>query len=268
MDSGVWLAFTRGMPRPTGLTSAAGALRYWERRQEIVANNLANTSTDGFKGDRGYARLVGTGTAGESTVVQSAVDQSAGTLRETHNPLDLALQSGGFFVVQPRAGQGAAGKSAAGQAAAGERWTRAGSFQLDANRQLVDADGAAVLGTTGPITVPPDTTVSVGPDGTVRASGADGGSRVVAQLRVERAPAGASLAHDGATRFVPDPARQSVPPAERRVRQGFVEESNVTPIGALVDMIAVQRAYASVQKAVTTIDAVRGVATSELGKPV
>ncbi|HEY0777627.1 MAG TPA: flagellar hook-basal body protein [Gemmatirosa sp.] len=256
------------MPRPTGLTSAAGALRYWERRQEIVANNLANTATDGFKGDRGYARLVGAGTAGESTVVQSAVDQSAGSLRETHNPLDVALQSGGFFVVQPAGGQAAGGQGAGGQGAAAERWTRAGSFQLDANRQLVDADGAAVLGTTGPITVPPNTTVSVGVDGTVRASGPSAGDRVIGQLRIERAPAGASLAHDGATRFIPDAARETVPPADRRVRQGFVEESNVTPIGAMVDMIAVQRAYASVQKAVSTIDAVRGIATSELGKPV
>ena len=256
------------MPRPTGLTSAAGALRYWERRQEIVANNLANTSTDGFKGDRGFARLVGAGTAGESTTVQSAVDLSAGTLRETHNPLDVALQSGGFFVVQTANGQGAAG-----QGAAGERWTRAGSFQLDANRQLVDADGSAVLGTAGPITVPPNTTVSISTDGAVRAigtgaAGADASARVIGQLRIERAAAGASLAHDGATRFVPDAARQPVPAADVRVRQGYVEESNVTPVAALVDMIAVQRAYASVQKAVTPIDAVRGLAASELGKPV
>ena len=246
------------MPRPTGLTSAAGALRYWERRQEILANNLANTSTDGFKGDRGYARLVGAGTTGESTVAQSTVDQTAGTLRETHNPLDVALQSNGYFVVQTPNGTGAAG----------ERWTRAGSFQLDANRQLVDADGSPVLGTAGPITIPPNTTVAIGTDGTVRAMDASGGDRAVGQLRIERAPAGASLAHDGATRFLPDSGRAPVAAADRRVRQGYVEESNVTPIGAMVDMIAVQRAYASVQKAVSTIDAVRGVATSELGKPV
>lgn len=245
------------MPRPTGLTSAAGALRYWERRQELVANNLANVSTDGFKGDRGFARLVGAGTVGESATVQSAVDLRAGSLRETHNPLDVALQSDGFFVVQSSAAPGATG----------ERWTRAGSFQLDANRQLVTPDGSPVLGTAGPITVPPDATVSIGVDGTVHATG-PAGDRPIGQLRIERAPAGATLAHDGATRFLPDTARQTVPPTDRRVRQGFVEESNVTPIGALVDMIAVQRAYASVQKAVTTIDAVRGLAASELGKPV
>ena len=123
------------MPRPTGLTSAAGALRYWERRQELVANNLANVATDGYKGDRGFARLVGAGTVGESTAVQSAVDLRPGTLRQTGNPLDVALANDGFFVVQPRGTEGAAA----------ERWTRAGSFQLDANRQLVDADGAAAL---------------------------------------------------------------------------------------------------------------------------
>lgn len=253
----MWIAFPRGMPRPTGLTSAAGALRYWERRQEIVANNLANVATDGYKGDRGFARLVGAGTVGESAAVQSAVDLKPGALRQTGNPLDVALASDGFFVVQAPGTQGAAG----------ERWTRAGSFQLDANRRLVDADGAAVLGTSGPVEVPANATVSVAADGTVRASGPSG-DRVLAQLRVERAPAGASLAHDGATRFLPDAGRQEVPSAERRVRQGFVEESNVTAVGALVDMIAVQRAYASVQKAVTTMDAVRGLAASELGKPV
>ncbi len=52
------------------------------------------------------------------------------------------------------------------------------------------------------------------------------------------------------------------------MRQGFVEESNVNAVSSMVDMIAVQRAYASVQKAITTIDAVRGTAASELGKPV
>ncbi len=249
------------MPRPTGLTSASGALRYWERRQELVANNLANVSTDGFKGDRGFARLVGAGTPGESVAAQSAVDFGAGSLRETHNPLDVALQSAGFFVVQPAGTSGAAA----------ERWTRAGSFQLDADRRLTTTDGSLVLGASGPITVPPNTTVTVSPDGIVRAAGGKGGSdegREVGQLRVERAPLGASVAHDGATRFVPDSGRQPAARGDARVRQGFVEESNVTPIGAMVDMIAVQRAYASVQKAVTTMDAVRGIAASELGKPV
>jgi len=52
------------------------------------------------------------------------------------------------------------------------------------------------------------------------------------------------------------------------VKQGFVEESNVNAVSSMVDMIAVQRAYASVQKAVSTIDAVRGMAVNEIGKPV
>ena len=76
------------------------------------------------------------------------------------------------------------------------------------------------------------------------------------------------MAHAGGARFVPDATRRPLGDADRRVRQGALEESNVSPVAALVDMIAVQRAYAGVQKAVTVMDAVRGTAASELGKPV
>jgi flagellar basal-body rod protein FlgF len=228
---------------PNGLSSAASALRYWERRQEILTNNLANASTDGFKGERAFARMLGD----SLPVAQTATDTRAGTLRETGNPLDLALKGDGYFVVDTPNG---------------ERFTRAGSFQLDTAHRLVDADGHPVLGQNGPITLPTGT-VAVDDDGTVRVNGA-----AVDRLRLERAGAGATLAHEGGTLFVPDAGRKPVPDAERGVRQGFVEESNVSTISSMVDMIAVQRAYASVQKAVTTIDAVRGMAVNELGKPV
>jgi flagellar basal body rod protein FlgG len=180
--------------------------------------------------------------------VRTATDARAGAMRETRNPLDLALGGDGFFVVQTPAG---------------ERLTRAGSFRIDADRRLVDADGNAVLGDDGPITLPAGGEVTVGGDGTVRVD-----RRPAGRLRLEQVAAGAQMAHEDGVRFVPDASRRPVADADRRVRQGFVEESNVTPVGALVDMIAVQRAYAGVQKAVTTLDAVRGTAASELGKPV
>ena len=81
-------------------------------------------------------------------------------------------------------------------------------------------------------------------------------------------PEGGRLEHAGAGLFVPPDGREPVPDAERDVRQGTLEESNVSPISSLVEMITVQRAYASVQKAMTTIDGVRGIMTGELGKPV
>jgi flagellar basal-body rod protein FlgF len=236
------------MPRTNGLTAAASALRYWERRQEVASNNLANVSTDGFKGERVFGQMLGDAT----TVARAATDLRTGTLRTTGNPLDLGLAGDGFFVVQTPAG---------------ERYTRGGSFQLDADRRLVDAQGNAVLGTTGdgasgPIVLPSGA-VTVDAAGAVSVDG-----KAVATLRLERTAPGAQLAHEGGTLFVPDGSGQPVAAADRRVRQGSLEESNVSPIGSLVDMIAVQRAYASVQKAVTTLDAVRGTAVTDLGKPV
>jgi flagellar basal body rod protein FlgG len=231
-------------PRLTGLTSAAAALRYLERRQEVTAHNLANATTDGFRGERAFAQLLGDGAA----AVRTATDARSGTLRETRAPLDLALAGDGYFVVQTPAG---------------ERLTRAGSFRLDADRQLVDAAGNPVLGEDGPVVLPAGADVSVGADGAVRV-----GQRAAGRLRLEQVDAGVQMAHEDGVHFVPDPSRRPLADADRRVRQGYVEESNVTPVGALVDMIAVQRAYAGVQKAVTTLDEVRGRAASELGKPV
>jgi flagellar basal body rod protein FlgG len=238
------------MPPTNGLTSAAAALRYWERRQEVASNNLANVSTDGFKAERVFARMLGDA----MPAAQTATDARGGALRETRNPLDVALAGDGFFVVDTPNG---------------ERFTRGGSFRLDAERRLVDASGHPVLGeagpdgAAGPVVVPQGVAVAVDREGALSVDG-----KAVARLRVERAAPGARLAHEGGTLLVPDGTRQPVPAAERAVRQGFLEESNVSAVGALVDMIAVQRAYASVQKAVTTLDAVRATAASELGKPV
>jgi flagellar basal body rod protein FlgG len=232
------------MPPTNGLTSAAGALRYWERRQEVVAHNLANVSTDGFKGERVFARLLGQATP----VAQTTTDVRAGTLRQTQNPLDLAVAGDGYLVVETPAG---------------ERFSRGGALGLDADRRLVDGAGHPVLGDAGPIVVPQGALLTVSPAGAIQMDG-----RAVAQLRLERVPPGTALAHEGGTLLVPDASRQSVPAAERQIRQGAVEESNVSPVSALVEMISVQRAYASVQKAVTTLDAVRGTAATDLGKPV
>ncbi|MDF1506063.1 flagellar hook-basal body protein [Roseisolibacter sp. H3M3-2] len=235
------------MPPTTGLASAAASLRYWERRSEIVAHNLANASTDGFKAERVFARLLGSNGAA-LPAAQTATDLTSGALKPTGNPLDVAIQGDGFLVVQTPAG---------------ERFTRGGSLQLDAERRLVDGAGNPLLGERGPVVVPPGATLAVANDGAVSMDG-----KPVDRLRVERAGAGAELQHEGGTLLVPDAGRAAVPPADRRVRQGAVEESNVNPVSAMVDMIAVQRAYASVQKAVTTLDEVRGTAASDLGRPV
>lgn len=228
--------------RTNGMTSAAGALRYWERRQEAVANNLANVSTTGFKAERVFARMVADGLS----AADSATDHRDGSMRVTNQPLDLATEGQGYFVVSTPNG---------------ERLSRGGSFRLDDAGHVVDAGGNALLGDKGPITATKGE-VAIDAHGVVHVDGRD-----VGRLRLETADAAAPLQHDGPL-WVPPAQRAEVPPADRRVRQGVLEDSNVSQVGALVDMIAVQRAYAAVQKALTTLDAARGTSANDIGKPV
>ena len=249
---------------PTGMTSASFALRYWERRQEVAANNLANVSTDGFKGERAFARLV----EGALPEIGAATDLRAGPLTPTESPLDLALAGDGFFVVRTPEG---------------ERYTRGGALRFDDQHRLVDGGGNPLLGEDGAIVALPGELVPEQTDpGMPAATGGAGNAllqidrtgrvqlagRTVAQLRVERLAPGAQATHAGHNLFVP-PAegRLNVALEDREVRQGMLEGSNVNSVSALVDMISIQRAYASVQKAVTTLDGIRGVLTNEIGKP-
>lgn len=248
--------------RPNGMVSSAQALRYLERRQEVVSNNLANASTAGFKGERTFGRLM----AGAVPVVEARTDMSAGALRPTGAPLDFALGGDGFLVVD---GPG------------GERLTRGGSFRLDDVGRVVNSEGMPLLGEGGPIVVDPEVARTMGEQS--RAGGGAGGGDVavhvdragavrvggaaVGMLRVESVPAGALLEHVGGGLFLPPDGRAPVAADARDVRQGFVEESNVTPISALVEMIEVQRAYANVQKAMTTLDATRGTTVTDIGRP-
>ena len=238
--------------RPTGINNVAAAMRNLEHRQELVANNLANVSTDGFKGERAFARLLADGS---TPAIDTATDFRSGPITQTGAPLDLALTGPGFFVVQ---------------SPAGERYSRGGSLRLDDNGHLVDPNGNALLGESesgepsGPIIVPSDARdIHISSAGAVVT-----GTTPIGQLRLERVTANTRLQHDAGGLFLPPTTRTPIANADRTIRQGAREESNVTSIESLVDMISIQRAYASAQKVMTTIDSARGLSVSEIGKPV
>ena len=234
------------MPQPirnNGLTSAAAALQMLERRQQVLSNNLANANTRGFKAETSFARLIGDAVAAADT----AIDLTQGVLTETHNPLDLSVKGDGFFVVK-------VGND--------ESHIRGGTFQVDADRQLVDASGHPVLGEDGPIVLPKGA-VTVLPDGQVQVN-----AKTVAQLRLERVDPKAQLIHEGGTRFKIDPSRQSIPLNERDIHQGSLEESNVNTMSAMTQMIEVMHRYGAAQKAVASIDSIRGIAVNDLAKVV
>ncbi|MEX2584029.1 MAG: flagellar hook-basal body protein [Gemmatimonadota bacterium] len=231
------------MPEINGMIRAANALHYWERRQEIAANNLANADTTGFKAERVFARVLGDAIP----VADTMTDMSAGALTHTGEPLDFAIADGAFMVVETPNG---------------ERLSRGGSFTLDGEGRIVDARGNPLLGEGGEIIVPQGS-IDVDAAGTLRVEG-----REIARLRVETVPPEVQLMHDEGTLFLPDPARADQPAEERQIRQGQLEASNVNTVGSLVDLISIQRNYSAVQRAVTTMDDIRGTISNELGKPV
>lgn len=205
--------------------SAQSALR---RQMEVIANNVANSSTPAFKGERMVFRqwlLQEPGGAPLSFVHDwgTARDVRQGTLSRTGNTLDLALQGEGYFAIQTPEGV---------------RYTRNGRFQLDPDRQLVTAAGHPVLDEAGaPIVIPPEAAdISIAHDGTVDTEAGAVGR--VGVLRFENE--NALLPAAGGTYVTAAPA---LPAEGTKVLQGMVEESNVQPIVEITRMMEVSNRY-------------------------
>jgi flagellar basal-body rod protein FlgF len=197
------------------------------QEMQVVANNLANASTTGYKTDRAiFAEyLVSTGPQSDSLSMGGLAGHSfkfeQGALRTTGGQFDFAIQGDGFFAINTPQGP---------------RLTRAGHFQLSAAGNLIDAQGNNVLGSGGnPITIPPEATqVSVGSDGSVSYNG-----QLVDRIGVFL-PQGEML-RDSNTLFSAPEGYAAVETAG--VVQGALESSNVSPVLEVARMIEVQRAY-------------------------
>jgi flagellar basal-body rod protein FlgF len=210
------------------------------RELEVVANNIANLNTTGFKSDGAVFSefLHGSNSDGRRmSFVQDRMtwhDMSQGGIQQTGNPLDVAIEGDAFMVVQtPR----------------GERYTRNGAFQVNSQGQLVTSAGDQVLGDSGPILFgTTDRDITINPDGTIRAreasSNADTGRgklRLVAFANSQR------LQKDGLSTFrAPDGLQQQPPAVNVRVAQGAIEKSNVRPVIEMSRMIELTRAYSEV----------------------
>lgn len=232
------------------LQNAAAAMTELGRQQDRVANNLANANTTGFKRQRTFTealaqRLDREGAPASERTTAQWLERRPGVLEPTGNPLDLALQGEGFFVVADAAGA--------------LRYTRAGRFAPDAEGTLRTPEGLVVMGTTGPITLPPGGPVEVDADGTVRAGGlAVGTLRVVRfddETLLERAE-GATFLTDAEPLAVDRPA----------VRQGFLEASTVDPVAEMTEMIAHVRLFEAHQRVLQTHNDLLGRVAGDLGR--
>jgi flagellar basal-body rod protein FlgG len=236
------------------LSTAATGMEAQETRLDVTANNIANVSTAGFKKGRAefqdlmYQQLRASGApTGASTRAPSGLEvgsgvrvaatmrqHSEGDLKQTGNPLDLAIEGNGFFQVALPNGQTA--------------YTRDGSFKLSAEGKIVTSDGYSL---TTDISVPPDAqSITVGVDGTVSATTASETTPVELgkiQLANFANPAGLTqlgrnLFRETASSGSPitaDPGQEGV----GTISQGTLELSNVKVVEEMIDLIAGQRAY-------------------------
>lgn len=224
----------------TTLTRQSGLMR----EMQVVANNIANMSTTGFRREgvtfsEHVVRLDGDPSLSMAQGHTRTVDLAQGGLSITGGSFDFAIQGAGFFqVLTPE----------------GPRLTRAGSFTPQATGELVNMDGHLLLdGGGAPIFIPPDGgKISLGADGTVMA-----GNVPVAQVGLWQPADPLSLRHQGGTLFSADGLE---PATGATLHQGMLEDSNVQPVNEISRMIAVQRAYEMGQKLLDNEDArVRGV---------
>ncbi|MBA4783005.1 MAG: flagellar basal-body rod protein FlgF [Rhizobiales bacterium] len=226
------------------------------RQMNVVANNLANINTTGYKSENllfeEYISPVGSADAFKfgdrdlSFVLDDRTvgDFSTGPLRPTGNQLDVAIQGEGFFVVQTPAG---------------ERYTRAGAFTLDAQGQLVTHDGFPVLGDGGPIQFDPeDTKVTIHGDGTIT-----GAETEIGRLRVVTFDDPQLLNRIGSNLFSGQNARQLESP---RLSQFALEGANIDAISQISQMIEVQRAYDELANIMRQQNDLRETAIQRLGR--
>ena len=206
------------------LTRQSGLMR----ELRAVANNVANADTTGFRreGVIFSEHMTSLDHVGETLSMANArgrdVDLRPGSLAGTGGTWDLGLEGEGFFMVATPQGN---------------RLTRAGAFMPSADGQVVNGDGHPLLDDgQAPIAIPPGArAVSVAPDGTVAADG-----EPVGRVGIFAPGAARDMRHYGGTLFGADGAR---PLPEAKLRQGFLEGSNVDPMLEIARMVEVQRAY-------------------------
>jgi flagellar basal-body rod protein FlgF len=226
------------------------------RELDVIANNMANVTTNGFKArssrfreylmpvasaesfprpDRRLSYVIDAGTP---------LDIRSGAIEHTGNPLDVAIKGDAFLAVQTPAG---------------ERYTRNGALEIDAQGQLVTSDGHTVLGDNGPITfTPQESGFEIAPDGTVTSNQGQRG-----RLRLVRFD-NPQILHNEGTNLLSAPNGGQPAGATSRLEPRAIERSNVRPVVEMSRLIEVNRSYSSVAGMVGRMDELRRTAISRL----
>lgn len=223
---------------------AAGSLKARSFQMDTVSNNLANTTTVGYKTERSFFSIFNKAVASSrnlpltpfvndgTVLAQRGLDFSQGPAKATGRSLDAMIEGNAFFMVQSPNGPLA---------------TRDGRFQLGTDGTLQTMDGLPILGKNGPIRIDPaGGPVTITPDGGVLQ-----GQNNLGQLDLRAFTTPGTLPRVGANRY--DPANMEAAPANAKVTQGHLEQSGVDIATTMIDMIRLNRLYELSMKVASTI---------------
>jgi flagellar basal-body rod protein FlgF len=241
----------------SGFYAACAALMARSQALDLVANNLANTSTPGFRGQHNIFRsFLATASGHQGSGLNKAVndfgisggsqmDLTEGNLEHTGNDLDFGVQGPGFFQIQT---------------ANGPVYTRNGNFQVSTQGQLMTAQGDPVMGEQGVIRILGGP-VTVSADGTISVKGA-----VAGKIKLVEFPPGTAMESVGKT-YYSAPKNTGTPAKQSTMVQGSLESSNVNPVAGAVELVAVQRYAEMMQRALSMFHTeFNRIATEDLPK--
>ena len=222
--------------------AAASGLRSRMQSLDLLANNLANSATNGYKSDREFYGLYasadsldadGTGPSSTLPVIERQwTDFSQGVIQPTGNPLDASLSGKGFFAVN---------------GTSGPLYTRNGTFRILPSGELATNEGYTLRNKKGgTIRVVPQKAITISSDGTVQQEGQSAG-----QMEVVQFPSTAALRKVGSTCFEnTDPKNRPTAAADAEVQQGKIETSNVPVAEGAMRLVGVMRQFEMLQKAI------------------
>ncbi len=246
-----------------GIYVAGSGMMTEATRTDVIANNLANASTAGYRRDiavgkdfrnmliqrinDGPNRPVIGGMGVGSVIDEVATIHTPGGMRPTGNKYDLTIEGGGFFAVETPAGV---------------RYTRNGSFTRSAQGELVTQDGYRVLGQGGAIQLGDiEGRVDIVEDGRIMVDDAEADTLRIVVFADEK-----QLVKEGATLFAAGPGQQEEPAEGILVRDGYLENSNVNVVAEMVNLITGYRAYEINSKAVQAHDSLLDKAVNDVGR--
>jgi flagellar basal-body rod protein FlgF len=209
------------------------------QRQGVLANNLANASTNGFRAEMSTFRAVPVNGDGASTRVfaleaTAGYSDAGGTVQRTGRNLDVAAKGNAWFTVQGLDGT--------------EAHTRNGALDVSPEGTLMTTSGLTVLGDGGPITVPPGADLSIGVDGTITAKVGNQASTGIGRLKMVTPTPEQKLQRGADGLFRPADGNPLPADATARLQDGALEGSNVNAVSAMVDMIQAARQFESQMK--------------------